>query len=501
MRHTPTRKLTGKKSVGVIGAGFAGMAAGAILAGSGHDVTIFEKNDTIGGRARTFSERGFTFDMGPSWYWMPDVYERFFERFGCSAADLYQLRQLDPGFAVAFPDNEIVDVPADFDQLCELFEQIERGAADKLRRFIADGEFKYRVGMDEMVYKPGHSITEFISLRIFRQALQLQLFSAFSKHARRFFKDPKLLALIEFPVLFLGAMPKDTPALYSLMNYAGLKQGTFYPMGGFGRVADAFQNVARQAGVQFHTCEAVERLETSGGRVRYVHTTSRSIPADAIVGSADYHHIEHALLPPQDRHYQDGYWAKRTFAPSCLLFYLGVDKRIAGLRHHNLFFDQDFGLHAGEIYKEKKWPTAPLFYVCCPSVTDPSVAPEGHENLFVLMPIATGLPDPEPIREHYYQLLMDRLEKFAGETIRDRVVLKKSYCVSDFKNDYNAYGGNAYGLANTLRQTAIFKPKLRSPNVSNLFFAGQLTVPGPGVPPAIISGTIAAQEVLKYLNS
>lgn len=432
---------------------------------------------------------------------MPDVYERFFAQFGSSVSDLYQLRQLDPGFAVVFADNELMDIPADFDELCELFEQIERGAADKLRRFIADGEFKYRVGMNDMVYKPGHSLTEFISLRLFGQALQLQLFSSFRKHARRFFKDPRLLALIEFPVLFLGAMPKDTPALYSLMNYSGLKQGTFYPMGGFGKVADTFRDIAEQSGVQFRTSEAVEKLETSGGRIRHIHTTTRSVAADAIIGSADYRHIEHALLASTDRHYKESYWEERTFAPSCLLFYLGVDKRIARLRHHNLFFDEDFGLHAEEIYQDKKWPTAPLFYVCCPSVTDPSVAPEGHENLFILMPIATGLPDPEPIREHYYQLLMDRLEKFAGETIRDRVVLKKSYCVSDFKNDYNAYQGNAYGLANTLRQTAIFKPKLKSPKVSNLFFAGQLTVPGPGVPPAIISGTIAAHEVLKYLNS
>lgn len=498
MRHTQTHN---GKNVGVIGAGFAGMAAGAILAVEGHDVTVFEKNDTIGGRARTFSEKGFTFDMGPSWYWMPDVYERFFQRFDRCVADLYQLQQLDPGFAVMFADNETIDIPADFDELCQLFEQIETGAGDKLRRFIADGEFKYRVGMDNMVYKPGHSITEFMSLHLFGKALQLQLFSSFSRHARRFFKDQRLLALIEFPVLFLGAMPKDIPALYSLMNYSGLKQGTFYPMGGFGKVADTFRDIAEEAGVQFRTTETVEKLETMNGRIRHIHTTSHSVAADVVIGSADYRHIEHALLAPQDRHYKESYWEERTFAPSCLLFYLGIDKRIARLRHHNLFFDEDFGLHAVEIYKEKKWPTAPLFYVCCPSVTDPSVAPEGHENLFLLMPIATGLPDPEPIREHYYQLLMDRLEKFAGETIRDRVVFKRSYCVSDFKTDYNAYQGNAYGLANTLRQTAIFKPKLRSPKVSNLFFAGQLTVPGPGVPPAIISGTIAAHEVLKYLNS
>lgn len=499
MQHTQNHRRT--RSVGIIGAGFAGMAAGALLAKQGCDVTIFEKNATVGGRARTFSEQGFTFDMGPSWYWMPDVYDRFYEQFGLQTADLYNLIQLDPGFAVVFDGDAVMDIPADFDALCALFETVESGAGDQLRKFISDAEFKYRAGMDEMVYKPGHSVTEFMSLHLLGQALQLQLFSSFSKHARRFFKDPRLLALIEFPVLFLGAMPRDTPALYSLMNYSGLKQGTFYPMGGFGAVADAFRDIAGKAGVAFRTSEPIERLETQGRRINHIHTAHGSVNADVIVGSADYRHIEDALLAPADRHYSEDYWRSRTFAPSCLLFYIGVNKRVTKLRHHNLFFDHDFGLHAEEIYKDKKWPTAPLFYVCCPSVTDPSVAPEGHENLFILMPIATGLPDPEPIREHYYQVLMDRLEKFAGENIRDHVVLKKSYCVSDFKKDYNAYQGNAYGLANTLRQTAIFKPKLKSPKVSNLFYAGQLTVPGPGVPPAIISGTIAAKEVLKYLNS
>lgn len=499
MQHTLPHKE--KRSVGVIGAGFAGMAASAILAQNGHAVTVFEKNASIGGRARTFTESGFTFDMGPSWYWMPDVYDRYFGLFGHQASDLYDLRQLDPGFAVVFAGGEVMDIPANFDELCGQFEAIEPGSAAKLRKFIDDAEFKYRTGMDEMVYKPGHSITEFMSLKLFGQALRLQLFSAFSKHARRYFKDPRLLALIEFPVLFLGAMPKDTPALYSLMNYSGLKQGTFYPQGGFGKVADSFRDIALQAGVQFRTSEGVEKLETRNGRVSHLHTANGAVQADAIIGSADYQHIEKSLLPENERLYNDGYWESRTFAPSCLLFYLGVNKRIPRLRHHNLFFDEDFGLHAVEIYKDKKWPTAPLFYVCCPSVTDDSVAPEGCENLFLLMPIATALSDPESIREEYYGQMMDRLEKFAGENIRDHVIFKRSYCVSDFKADYNAYQGNAYGLANTLSQTAIFKPKLRSPKVGNLFFAGQLTVPGPGVPPAIISGTIAAQEVLRYLNS
>jgi phytoene desaturase len=301
-------------------------------------------------------------------------------------------------------------------------------------------------------------------------------------------------------VLFLGAMPKDTPALYSLMNFSGLKQGTFYPMGGFGKVATAFRTIAENAGVNFVTSQNVDKLEIEAGHITRVYSAGRATRVDAVVGSADYQHIESSLLEPAYRSYPDSYWQSRTFAPSCLIFYLGINKKIAALQHHNLFFDEDFEQHAIEIYKTKKWPAKPLFYVCCPSKTDPSVAPEGSENLFILMPIAIDLDDPEEIREKYYNTLIDRLERFTKASIRDHVVYKKSYSVSDFIVDYNAYKGNAYGLANTLMQTAIFKPKLKSKKVGNLFYAGQLTVPGPGVPPSIISGRIAANEVLKFLK-
>jgi phytoene desaturase len=484
----------------VIGSGFAGMAASAVLALNGQRVSVLEKNAQTGGRARTFSEGGFMFDMGPSWYWMPDVYDSFYNLFGKTTADFYDLKQLDPGFAVIFGENEVMDIPANFDEVCELFEQIEAGSASRLRKFIAEGEFKYLVGMQDMVYKPGHSVTEFFNLQLFKDALRLQLFTSFSKHVRRYFKDPRLLALIEFPVLFLGAMPKDTPALYSLMNFSGLKQGTFYPMGGFGKVADAFRSIAENAGVNFITSQNVDKLDIEGGCIRQVHSGGKVTRTDAVIGSADYQHIESSLLKPAYQSYPESYWQSRTFAPSCLIFYLGINKKIEGLRHHNLFFDEDFDQHAIEIYKTKKWPSKPLFYVCCPSKTDPSVAPEGSENLFILMPIAIDLDDPEEIRQQYYNTLINRLEKFTKTNIRDHVVYKKSYSVSDFIVDYNAYKGNAYGLANTLMQTAIFKPKLKSKKVSNLFYAGQLTVPGPGVPPSIISGRIAANEVLKFLK-
>ncbi|MCF2505084.1 phytoene desaturase family protein [Dyadobacter sp. CY107] len=499
--HNRSRTKSGKShEVAVIGAGFAGLAAASVLAESGNKVTVFEKNTGIGGRARTFSQDGFLFDMGPSWYWMPDVYDSFFALFGKTTSDFYELKKLDPGFAVIF-ENEVMDIPADYDAVCALFESIETGSGAKLRKFIAEGEFKYMVGMNDMVYKPGHSVTEFFSFKLFKDALKLQLFTSFSKHVRQYFKDPRLLALIEFPVLFLGAMPKDTPALYSLMNFAGLKQGTFYPMGGFGKVAESFKKIAEDAGVSVLTAQNIEKFDITSGSISHLHTKNSSIKTDAVIGSADYHHIEQHLLDENYRTYDEDYWENRTFAPSCLLFYLGVNKKIDKLRHHNLFFDENFDQHAVEIYKDKKWPKSPLFYVCCPSKTDPSVAPEGSENLFVLMPIAIGLDDPDVIRETYFNVLMERLEKFAGENIRSHVVFKKSYSVSDFTSDYNAFKGNAYGLANTLMQTAIFKPKLKSSKVKNLFYAGQLTVPGPGVPPSIISGRIAATELQKYLNT
>ena len=489
-----------QSKVAVIGSGFAGMAAASVLASKGADVTVFEKNSMTGGRARTFEHEGFTFDMGPSWYWMPDVYEKFYNLFGKTTSDFYELKKLDPGFAVIFPGDEVWDIPADFDQVCDLFEAVEPGAGSKLRKFIADGEHKYEVGMNKMVYKPGHSITEFFSLSLFRDALNIDLFTSFSKFVRQYFKDPRLLALIEFPVLFLGAMPKDTPALYSLMNFSGLKQGTFYPMGGFGQVAKAFEKIASETGVEIKTSETVGFLEVSGSAIHTLYSNGQPHSVDAVIGSADYEHIERSMLHDQYRSYPASYWESRTFAPSCLLFYLGINKKINRLRHHNLFFDESFELHAEEIYKDKKWPTKPLFYVCCPSRTDDSIAPAGCENLFVLMPIAIGLVDTEEIRNEYFEKLMNRLEHFAQEDIRSHILFKRSYAKEDFIDDYNAYKGNAYGLANTLMQTAIFKPKMKSKKIKNLFYAGQLTVPGPGVPPSIISGRIAATELLKSLN-
>ena len=488
--------------VAVIGSGFAGLSAAAYLSKSGYHVDVYEKNEHIGGRARQLlTENGYLFDMGPSWYWMPEVFEKFFNDFGYTTSDFYKLDLIDPGFTVVYSEKEVMDIPANFEALCNLFESVETGAAEKLKSFMDEAAYKYKVGMDKLVYKPGLSLTEFIDIELIKGVFKLQVFASYSEHVRKFFKNPQLITLMEFPVLFLGATPEDTPALYSLMNYAGLKLGTWYPQGGFGEVIKAMKTVGEKNGVTFYTNEPVTGIETNNNSVSLLTTSKRSESYDGVIAAADYHHIENTLLKNSNRNYDEKYWDSRVMAPSCLIFYLGVNKKILNLKHHTLFFDEDLKQHAIEIYKDAKWPSKPLFYVCCPSKTDVNVAPEGHENLFILMPIAPNLTDNEELREKYFELIMDRLENYVGEEIRLHIDYKKGYCVNDFKMDYNSFKGNAYGLANTLMQTANLKPSIKNKKIDNLFYAGQLTVPGPGVPPSIISGNVAAKQLIKYFNN
>ncbi|MEO1052711.1 MAG: phytoene desaturase family protein [Bacteroidota bacterium] len=488
------------KSIAVIGSGFSGLSASCFLAAAGQNVTVYEKNDSLGGRARQFKVDGYTFDMGPSWYWMPDIFEDFFNKFGKSTKDYYELIRLDPSYRIYFGKNDIMDLPASEEGLFELFESYEKGSSTHLKKFLEEGAYKYEVGIKDLVYKPSKSLTEFIDLRLMTGVLKLHVFQSISKYIRKYFKNPKLIQLLEFPVLFLGAMPDKTPALYSLMNYADMSLGTWYPKGGMYKIVEGMSDLAKSLGVNFELSANVEKLELEANKAQGLRINGKSIPSDYIVGSADYHHIEQNLLPASARKYNADYWEKRTMAPSSLIFYLGVNKQIGNLLHHNLFFDEDFPAHAKEIYEDPKWPSKPLFYVCCSSKTDPTAAPEGCENVFILVPVAPGLKDEESIREEYYDLVMERLEKLTGESIKEHVVYKRSYAHNDFIGDYNSFKGNAYGLANTLRQTAILKPSLHSKKVKNLFYTGQLTVPGPGVPPSIISGEVVAKEVLKVLN-
>ena len=487
--------------IAIIGSGFSGISAAAYLSAKGNEVHVFEKNSTPGGRARQFTTKnGYVFDMGPSWYWMPEVFEKFFNDFEYSAADFYELKLLDPAFDIVFGTNDIMKVPNDFSELCSLFESIEKGSAGRLKLFLKEAEFKYKTGMEDIVYKPGNSFTEFADFKLLSGIIRLQVFSSFSKHVRKYFSHPKLIALMEFPVLFLGATPADTPALYSLMNYAGLVLGTWYPQGGFGKVISSMVTVAEKNGATFHYNAPVEKINIENNVAKSIVVNNKLIPFDAVIASADYHHVESKLLPQEYRNYNEEYWNKKTFAPSCLIFFVGIHKKLPALNHHTLFFDEDLDQHSVEIYKNPQWPTKPLFYACCPSQSDETVAPHGHENLFLLMPIAPDLEDTEEIRDKYFTIIMERLEKKTGEDVRTYVDFKESYCIRNFIEDYNSYKGNAYGLANTLRQTAILKPKIKNKKIKNLFYTGQLTVPGPGVPPSIISGKIAAQQLMKSIK-
>jgi phytoene desaturase len=489
------------KNVVVIGAGFAGLSSATHLAHLGYQVTLLEKNITPGGRARKFEAEGFVFDMGPSWYWMPDVFESYFAHFGKKPSDYYDLIRLDPSYTVVFGENEFVGIPADLGQFKSLLEKMEPGVGPKLDEFLKQAAYKYKVGIQDLVYRPSRSLFEFTSPGLLADIIRMDVFQSMSKHVRKFFKDEKIIRLMEFPVIFLGETADNIPALYSLMNYADIALGTWYPMGGMHEIIKGMVKLAEEKGVKIHLGADVSHINVKNGNAKNVMLkTGETFEADVVVAGADYHHVDSKLLAPEYRNYDENYWDKRVMAPSSLLFYIGVDKKLENLTHHVLFFDEQMGPHADAIYKNPRWPEKPLFYLSAASKTDPSVAPEGNENLVILIPLAPDLEDGEEIREKYFHMVMDRLEKLTGQEIRSHIIYKRSYAHSDFKSDYNAFKGNAYGLANTLFQTAILKPSLKSKKVKNLYYTGQLTVPGPGVPPTIISGHVVAREVMKENN-
>ena len=493
---------TEKHSAVIIGSGFASLSAACHLAKKGIEVTVYEKNEQTGGRARIFEHKGYRFDMGPSWYWMPDVFENFFAQFNKKVSDYYDLRRLSPSYQVFFYQGDAVSIPSSMKELEYLFESIEPGAGKKLQLFLRDAAFKYDASMSDLIYTSGSSITEYLNGKVLKGLLRSNLLTPFSKHARKYFKNEYLLQLVEFPVLFLGATPSKIPALYSLMNYADMQLGTWYPMGGMHKIVEAMTSLALSLGVKIELNSKVEKIISSeDGITKGIQVNNKIVYADFVVAGADYHHVEQELIEQKDRKYNAKYWDKRTLAPSCLIYYVGVKKKIKNLQHHNLFFDTDFNKHAEEIYTNPAWPSNPLFYVSCPSKTDPSVAPENCENLFILIPVAPALSDTAEIQEKYFNTVIQRIEKLTGDSIAPFIEYKRNYAPSNFMSDYNAFKGNAYGLANTLTQTAFLKPSIKSNKIKNLFFTGQLTVPGPGVPPAIISGEIIANEINKIIKN
>lgn len=483
----------------VIGSGFAGIAAACYLAKEGKKVLVLEKNESIGGRASFFQSKGFSFDMGPSWYWMPDVFENFFSDFGKKPSDFYTLERLDPGYKVFYGKEDEFEVPASTKDLGLLFEELEPGAAIQLEKFLKNAKYKYDRGINDLINKPSLSLVEFADPLLLKDLFALDLLSSVEGLVGRYFKHPKIRKLLEFPSYFLGATPNKIPALYSLMNFADLQLGTWYPIGGMHEIIKAMHMVALDLGVEFHTDTAVEKINIDNGVVSSLDTNKGVFKSKTVVAAADYNFVEQNLIPASFRQYDAAYWDKQILAPSSLIFYLGFNKKIKNLRHHNLFFDKDFKAFGEDIYDQPKWPEEPLFYACVPSKTDKSVSPDGCENVFLLMPVSPDIEGDNDIHNHYLNLMLDRISDFTGEEIKaENIVFKRSFAHQEFKDRYHAFKGNAYGLANTLKQTAIFKPKMMNPKINNLVYAGQLTVPGPGVPPSLISGKLAAELTIKH---
>ena len=483
-----------RQRIAILGSGFSSLSAASYLAQAGLDVTVFEKNTWIGGRAQQYHNNGFTFDMGPTWYWMPDVFERFFADFDKHPEQYYELIRLSPSYQVFYGPEDNIKVPDRIDQLYEIFDQLEPGSSHFLRAFLKEAEDNYSLAITDLVYQPGRSPLELVTPKTL---LKLnQVFRSISRRIRKHIKDKRLIALLEFPVLFLGAKPKDTPALYSFMNWADFGLGTWHPKGGMYKVVEGMEQLARSLGVRFELDSPVDGIRVVEGRATGIEVRGQFLPFDLVLSGADYHHTE-GLLPPEYRQYSERYWDRKTFAPSSLLFYVGLDCKVEGVEHHSLFFDADFDLHAADIYDQPAWPKRPLFYASFSSKTDAELAPAGMESATFLIPLAPGLQDSEEMREQYFEKIMERILDITGQDLRPHVLFKRSFAMADFIDEYNSYKGNAYGLANTLTQTAFLRPGIKSKKVDGLYFCGQLTVPGPGVPPSLISGKIVSELIVK----
>ena len=483
------------KTISIIGSGFSSISAACYLAKAGCKVTVYEKNHQIGGRARQYKKDGFLFDMGPTWYWMPDVFERFFSDFGYKPSDFYQLEKLNPGYQIYYGEGDSITISSEIEEIYALFEKEEKGSSKQLKLFLQQAKSNYEVAVKELVYRPGVSPLELITPKTITKLNQL--FFDIRKQIQAKFKNPRLIKILEFPVLFLGAKPSNTPAMYNFMNWADFGLGTWHPKGGMFEVVKGMSNLAKILGVEFVVDAAIKKINvTKDNQAKSIVVNGKEIHSDIILSGADYHHTE-KLLDKNLRQYSEKYWDKKTFAPSSLLFYVGFNKKLKNVKHHTLFFDKEFDSHAEYIYDTPDWPKDPLFYASFPSITDNAFAPKGKEAATFLIPIAAGLEDTSAHRNKYFDLIIGRLENLTNQALKEHIIFSESYCVNDFIKDYNSYKGNAYGLANTLTQTAFLRPKIKSKKVKNLFFTGQLTVPGPGVPPALISGKIAAELILK----
>ena len=481
----------------IIGAGFGGLSAAALLARQGYEVSVFEKNEMPGGRASVYHEKGYFFDMGPSWYLMPDVYEKFFEECGTAPSREFELRRLDPSYRIYFGDGKVIDISPDHEKNIALFNSLEEGGGEKLEEYLASAKEKYELSMGELLYRDYRSILDFLNGKLLFEGRKLHILENLDTFVRRYFESDKARKIVEYSIGFLGGSPENTPSFYHIMSHIDMTLGVFYPEGGMRKVADSIYRLAMREGATFSFNEPVEKINVENGKAVGVTTSRGFYDADIVLVNADYPFSEMNLLEPASRTYPEGYWEKKVLAPSAFVVYLGVGKKVGNLAHHTLFLDKDWDSSFDRIFNPEHaaWPESPSYYVNVPSLTDTTAAPEGCETLFILIPLAPGLEDSPRQREQFYTLIMDHLERTIGEDIRNAVEVKRIFALTDFEERYNAYRGTALGLSHTLLQTALFRPAHRSHKVENLYYTGQYTHPGIGVPMTLISSEIVAKEI------
>jgi phytoene desaturase len=499
-----------KKAI-IIGAGFGGLSLSILLARDGWDVTILEKNEQAGGRASLMEvthgelsdnaadrdKVAFRFDMGPSWYLMPDVFDRFFESVGEKTSDYYDLVRLQPSYRVTFKDyDQQVDIYGNLTKDTKTFDAIEPGSGQKLRDYLKRSAYVYDVSVNKFLYRNYDSAKDFMSPALAREAHKLSLLSTMDKYVSKYFKDPRLQQIMQYPLVFLGSSPYNAPALYNLMSHVDFNQGVFYPQGGLYKVTEALVNIAEKNGVKIMLNSPADKITVENGHAVGVKTKGKTFAADAVISNADPHHTESKLLEKPHRDHSEKYWKSRTLAPSALLMYLGVDKQYKSLQHHNLLFSKNWKANFDQIFDNPTFPDDPSLYVCAPSKTDPSVAPKGKENLFVLVPIAAGLEYTEQELQIYADKILSTMEKeMKLPGLRKNIIYKKLFCVKDFESRFNSLQGTGLGLAHTLKQTAIFRPSNKSKKVSGLYYVGANVHPGIGLPVCLISAELVRRRL------